>query len=184
MVQSPGQEHDTEGGRKTQLQTDRSGGKGIAKQDHQQRCAQTGKRVAVPFEKGRDQQKDLHDAGTHHRGRHAHHAHIEQQYPDGHAAEQPPAVAGEQQRQQRHQKGTVQSGHCKQVGQSRTFHDGIILVRDIVFVTGQLRGNKSRHPFVRPYGTYFLLKSAVHPDRPPANAVRCAFAHREFSPLI
>ena len=89
-VQPSGQDHNAEGGRKAQLEADGRGGKGIAQQNHQQRHAQTGKGVAVPAEQGRQQQCDLHDAGTNHRGRQPHHIHIEQQHADGNTAEQPP----------------------------------------------------------------------------------------------
>ena len=105
-------------GGKAQLQADRGRRKGIHQQDHQQRRTQRSDRVTVAFEQRRQQQKRLHDAGTHHRRGQAHHRHVKQQHADRHAAAETTAAGRNKEAQQAYQKGTVQTGDGKEMGKA------------------------------------------------------------------
>ena len=128
MIEFAREQHNAEGGGEAELQTDGVDGKGIAQQNHHQRRAERGNRVAVTAEKRRGQQENLHDAGPHHRGREAHHTHIKEQHTDGHAAENAAAMAGQHEGQQRHQEGAVKSRHGEEMGKPCPAQHGVVLV--------------------------------------------------------
>ena len=168
-VQLRRQPHQSQGGRKTQLQADASGGEGVGQQNHQQRRAQAGKAVAVPLEQGRRQHEGLHDARPHHRRRQAHHQHIKRQHCHGYPSGQP-SPAAQQQAQQAHQKRAVQAGHGEQVGKSCLGHGRLVRHGQAAPVSGQLRRDKGGGGLVIPDGGDLFPQGPGRPLGQPAQA--------------